>query len=131
MDFVASARSYRTAFGFYPTTKDDSAEFLMYSKVVERTNDWMRKDRVHSGNVRHMMHEVYKFAWRESAALSDYAGQVSALRRLLPTIEACHSYITTVVFSLISEESRKNYEMRSKKRARTEDSEDKHDKRAL
>lgn len=128
MNFEESSKSYRTTFGFYPTNKNDASEWNIYCNATQRAEFWLKTKNVHSGNVRFMMHDIYKYAWTESASLYDYARTVRNLNKLLPSSEACHSYIMTIIFSLISDDSKIRYANRnvnSKKRQRVDTEEKK------
>jgi hypothetical protein len=69
-----------------------------------------------------MFHDVYKYAWTESGSLFDYSQTIRGLHKLLPSSEACHSYIMTIIMSIVSDDSKIRYANRkaTKKRQRVE-----------
>ena len=126
MNFEELSKSYRTTFGFYPTSKDDSSEWSIYCRAVERADAFLHVRGINSGNLRALMSEVYKYAWQESGTLYDYAKYTKGLQKLLPTPEATHCYIMTIVLSLVSNDAKIRHENKklaisSKKRQRHND----------
>ena len=113
---MLSERHYKHSFGFFPTNKNEEDEGIAYTKIKERCKDWLRSQELHSGNIRGRFHEIYMFAKTEAQIFFDHAQKKPALNFLFSTFEACHAYITSVIFCIISEDSAVHQnEMRSKK----------------
>jgi hypothetical protein len=100
-----SERHYKHCLGFFPTAKNDEAELKVYSRIKERCKEWILSKELHSGNIRSRFHDIFMFAKYEGQLLFDHALAKPLLNNLFSTFEACHTYITTVIFSLISEDS--------------------------
>jgi hypothetical protein len=100
-----SSRAYRTALGFYPTAKDQ-AEFSIFNNCHERVVGFLRTKGIHAGNARSHHHEMAQFSFDESHALFEYARAYPQFYTLLPTIQACQSFIFTVLIATIAEQDR-------------------------
>lgn len=110
MNPSSSARHFRDALGFFPTAapKDAAAEWDVYCRVHERTVGWLRSHGLNSSVARGCMHELCRFAWEESRPLFEHARGNGALVRLLPSPEACHSFVLAIALSLVSEEAKEH-----------------------
>jgi hypothetical protein len=102
-----SDRSYRDALGFYPTSNGDGCEMDIFIRIKERAFSFLKSRDIHSGNARVRMQDLYGFVWEETPQVFAYARSSPALARLLPSNEAAHSYIYSILFSLIAEDSRR------------------------
>lgn len=112
-----SDRSYRDALGFYPTSSaDDGSEMDIFIRIKERAHAFLSSREVHSGNARVRMHDFYIFAREETPLVFAYARASPGLARLLPTEEAVHSYIYSILFALVADDSRR-YEESKKNEA--------------
>lgn len=104
MTVSSGSRHFKKALGFFPTEKNARAEMDVYQKLHKRTMDWLKKEYIHSGNVKDYFHDIHFFAAKEAEELYGYALEIKDLEKLLPTKEACNTYIMSVIFGLISEE---------------------------
>jgi hypothetical protein len=104
-----SERAFRESFGFYPTSKDDAAEWEVFCLVRDRAEGFLRFRDLHSGNARDRFHEMFSFSWEEARCLFDFARARPALSRLLPSMEACHAYVMAITLAAISEDDKKRY----------------------
>jgi hypothetical protein len=110
-----SDRSYRDALGFYPTSNtDDGSEMDIFIRIKERAHAFLTSREIHSGNARVRMHDLYVFAWEETPQVFAYARASPGLARLFPSSEAVHSYIYSILFALVAEDSRLYEESKKK-----------------
>lgn len=100
----SGSRHFKKALGWFPTAKNDRAEMEVYKKVHARSMEWLKKEYIHSGNVKDYFHDMHVFSQLEAEALYDYASSIKDLEKLLPTKEACNTYVMSVILALISEE---------------------------
>ena len=100
-----SERHYKHCLGFFPTAKNDETELKVYSRIKERCKEWISSKEIHSGNIRSRFHDIFTFAKYEAQLLFDHAISKPGLNNLLSSFEACHSYITSIIFSVVSEDS--------------------------
>ena len=108
--------AYRQTFGFFPTEKDNAAEIIVFQKVRERAASWIHHVKFHSGNAKNRHHDMYMYCFGESRLLFDYALRRREVQKLLPSVEACHSFIYTVLLGMISENEKiHSFEMRKKR----------------
>lgn len=104
MTVSSGSRHFKKALGFFPTEKNARAEMDVYQKLHKRTIEWLKSEYIHSGNVKDYFHDIHFFAAKEAEELYGYALEIKDLEKLLPTKEACNTYIMSVIFGLISEE---------------------------
>jgi hypothetical protein len=101
-----ASKAFRTALGFYPTSKD-AEEMSIFTSVYERSKLFAYTRGLHAGNARSCYHDMAQFSFDESHALFEYAKTYPQFFSLLPTIQACQSFILSVLLASIAEDDAK------------------------
>jgi len=107
-------RQFRDVLGFYPTSKGNEIEHQAFLHLRSRVVSFLSSRQIHSGNIRSHFYDLYAFSHEESFSLFDYARTRAELASLLPCIEACHSYIMAVCFSILGERHPPNFGKRQR-----------------
>lgn len=97
------AKRMRSCLGFYPASLNNEAEQIIYTRALERVENWLRETRFLSREPRYSLAMLHKYAWDEGMMLFEHTRNDRALEQLLPSAEACHMFILCIALNLIGD----------------------------
>jgi hypothetical protein len=104
---MSNPRFYFEMFGFFPTSKESQREREILILAENKIEAWLASSELHAGNARWRYHDIGVFAEDEAKHMFEDTSKDEELKKLLPTIEACETFIKAVIFAKISENNQK------------------------
>lgn len=104
---MSNPRFYFDMFGFFPTSKESSREREILHLAENKIETWLKTSELHAGNARWRYHDIGIFAEDEAKTMFEDTSKDEELKKLLPSIEACETFIKAVIFGKISEINQK------------------------
>jgi hypothetical protein len=104
---MSNPRFYFEMFGFFPTSKESARERDILNLAENKVDAWLKTSELHAGNARWRYHDIGVFAQDEAKQMFADTSTDEELKKLLPTTEACETFIKAIIFAKISDNNGK------------------------